>query len=266
MTKVGVAQNDIRKYLRAASDVAVKAGHLLKRNAHKVHSIKHKGEVDLVTEMDVRSEKMIVSQLKRQFPDFSFLTEEAEAIDNHSDFRWIIDPLDGTTNYAHGFPFWCVSIALEYRGEILVGVIYDPNLGELFTAARDVPAMLNGKRIKVTSRRSLSDALLATGFPYDIQVSDENNLNYFARFAVRARAVRRAGSAALDLCYVAAGRFDGFWELKLHPWDTAAGILIIKQAGGKISDFRGGKYSIYDKYLLTTNGRIHKEMMEVLKD
>lgn len=264
MKRIGIAQTEIRRYLRAASEVAVEAGALLKRNAHKVHSIRRKGRIDLVTEMDLRSEKLIVARLKREFPGFSFLTEEAAAVDNDSDFRWVIDPLDGTTNYAHGFPFWCVSIGLEYRGNMIAGVVYDPNLDELFTAAKGIPTRLNGKRINVSSRRSLSDALLATGFPYDIQTSAENNLDYFARFAVRCRAVRRAGSAALDLCYVAAGRFDGFWELKLHPWDTAAGIILIEQAGGRISDFSGGEYTIYDKYLLATNGRIHEEMMGVL--
>ncbi|MCK4858232.1 MAG: inositol monophosphatase [candidate division Zixibacteria bacterium] len=158
------------------------------------------------------------------------------------------DTLDGTTNYAHGFPCWCVSIGLEYRGECVLGVVYDPNRDELFTAASGLSARMNGKRIAVTKRHSLSASLLATGFPYDVQVSRENNLNYFARFVKKAQAVRRAGSAALDLCYLGCGRFDGFWELKLHPWDTAAAIVIVEQAGGKVTDFAGEHYSICGKY------------------
>lgn len=262
MNKVsGVSEGRLRGFVKSASEVAVKAGKLLKANVNSKRSVRRKGVVDLVTEMDVASEKLIVGTLLGKYPEFSFLTEESAAIDTDSEFRWIIDPLDGTTNYTHGFPVWCVSIALEYRGKMVVGVVYDPNLDELFTAAAGLPARLNGKQIKVTSRRKLRESLLATGFPYDIQTSDENNLNYFNYFARRSQAVRRAGSAALDLCYLAAGRFDGFWELKLHPWDTAAGIVIVQQAGGRVTDFCGKRYSIFDKYILATNGKIHREML-----
>jgi myo-inositol-1(or 4)-monophosphatase len=262
----GLREAETEEHLRAAVEAAVDAGRLLERNSDRAVSVHHKGKIDLVTEMDVKSEKLIVSRLKKLFPTFSFLTEEAEAVDTDSDFRWIIDPLDGTTNYAHGFPIWCVSIALEYRREIVVAVVYVPILDELFTATMHESAKLNGKSIKVTEREQLTDSLLATGFPYDIRTSEENNLDYFSRFAVRAQAIRRAGSAALDLCYLAAGRFDGFWELKLHPWDTAAGILIVEQAGGRVSDFDGGKYSIFDKNLLASNGKIHVQMVDVLRD
>lgn len=257
-------KSELRAYLKAASETALAAGKLLKQNSRRLVRVMHKGKIDLVTEMDLRSEKLIVSRLLGSFPDFSFLTEEAEAIENDSDFRWIIDPLDGTTNYAHGFPVWCVSIALEYRGHMIAGVVYDPNQDEMFTATMDTPARLNGKKIKVSDREDLSESLLATGFPYDIRTSRDNNLNHFKRFATRCQAIRRAGSAALDLCYLAAGRFDGFWELKLHPWDTAAGTLIARQAGAHVSGFAGEKYSIFDKDLLVSNGRIHEQMMKVL--
>jgi myo-inositol-1(or 4)-monophosphatase len=257
-------KSELRRYLKAASETALAAGKLLKQNSGRLIRVMHKGRIDLVTEMDLRSEKLIVSRLRQSFPDFSFLTEESKAIDNDSDFRWIIDPLDGTTNYAHGFPVWCVSIALEYREQIVAGVVYDPNQDEIFTATLNEPARLNGKRIQVSDRDDLSESLLATGFPYDIRTSRDNNLDYFTRFATRCQAIRRAGSAALDLCYLAAGRFDGFWELKLHPWDTAAGTLIAVQAGARVSGFAGEEYSILDKDLLVSNGRIHEQMMKVL--
>jgi myo-inositol-1(or 4)-monophosphatase len=260
-----LSQRQLGRFVSVAADIAVEAGALLKRNVSNVSKVMRKGKIDLVTEMDLKSEKLIVSNLKSEFPEFSFLTEEAEAVDTESEFRWIVDPLDGTTNYTHGFPFWCVSIGLEYRCRMVAGIVYDPNLAELFTAASGMPSRLNGKKIEVTDRRKLSDSLLATGFPYDIRTSKENNLNFFNTFARKAQAVRRAGSAALDLCYLAAGRFDGFWELKLHPWDTAAGQVIVEQAGGKVTDFTGGKYSIFGKYILATNGKIHSQMIEVLR-
>ncbi len=262
----GISERRIRRFLKSASEAAVAAGQLLKRHVNSKRAIRRKGAIDLVTEMDVASEKLIVSKLRGQYPEFSFLTEEAEAIDTASEFRWIIDPLDGTTNYTHGFPIWCVSIGLEYRGRMILGVVYDPNQDELFAAAAGLPARLNGKKISVTGRRKLSESLLATGFPYDIQTSKENNLNYFNFFARRSQAVRRAGSAALDLCYLAAGRFDGFWELKLHAWDTAAGIVIVEQAGGRITDFCGKPYSIFGKYLLATNGKIHRQMLNLMSE
>ncbi|MFH2054510.1 MAG: inositol monophosphatase family protein [bacterium] len=262
----GISDRRLRRFIKSAAAVAAEAGKLLKRNVNSKRSVRRKGAIDLVTEMDVASEKLIVGKLQSEYPEFSFLTEEAAAIDTESEFRWIVDPLDGTTNYTHGFPFWCVSIGLEYRGRMIVGVVYDANLDELFTAAAGLPTRLNGKPIRVTSRRKLSESLLATGFPYDIQTSKENNLNYFNVFARRAQAVRRAGSAALDLCYLAAGRFDGFWELKLHPWDTAAAIVIVEQAGGRVTDFCGKRYSIFDKYILATNGKIHREMQKLMSE
>ncbi|HET6369571.1 MAG TPA: inositol monophosphatase family protein, partial [Nitrospiria bacterium] len=182
----------------------------------------------------------------------------------NSPYRWIIDPLDGTTNYAHGFPCFCVSIGLEHEGNVLLGVVYDPIRSELFYAERGKGATLNGRRIRVSSTFSLSRSLLVTGFAYDIRISQENNIDHFTRFSMRSQGVRRTGSAALDLCYVASGRFDGFWEMKLHPWDVAAGSLIVKEAGGEISTFSGDPFYIDSKEILATNGKIHREMIAVL--
>lgn len=253
-----------RTLVPGVAATAIAAGKLLLKNVSGHRSVTFKGKINLVTEMDLKSEKLIVARLRKLLPEASFLTEEGSATENGSPYKWVIDPLDGTTNYAHTFPIWCVSIALEYCGEIILGCVYDPNREEIFTAVKGEPARLNGKPIRVTSRRRLDQSLLATGFPYDIQTSRVNNLDNFVSFAKTARAIRRAGSAALDLCYLAAGRFDGFWELKLHPWDTAAAMLIVKQAGGKVTDFRGGTYSIYSENLLASNGGIHRQMMQVL--
>lgn len=248
-----------------AREIAYEAGQLLLKQNRQRTSIKMKGRVDLVTTADLASEKLIVGALRKSFPEMSILAEEGSVFDTGSDYKWVIDPLDGTTNFAHGFPFYCVSIALEYRGRVILGVVYDPERDELFHADSTTGrAFLNGRRIHVTGQSKLEKSLLATGFPYDIGSSRENNLKQFRRFAKLARGVRRAGSAALDLCYLAAGRFDGFWELKLRPWDTAAGIIIVTGAGGKVTDFLGGKYSIYDKYILASNGSIHDQMKNIL--
>lgn len=255
----------IKELLSSVCDTAREAGELLLKSFHSRRQVSYKGKIDLVTEMDIKSEKLIVRRLGKILPEASFLTEEESVKQQDSELKWIIDPLDGTTNYAHTFPVWCVSIALEYRGDIVLGVVFDPTRDELFTAAKGIPTKLNGDRIEVTDRTNLNQCLLATGFPYDIRVSSINNLRNFANFVKSARAVRRAGSAALDLCYVAAGRFDGFWELKLHAWDTAAGILIVENAGGKVSDFKGGRFSIYDDRLIASNGHIHGQMQAVLR-
>jgi len=251
--------------LPEVSATAIAAGKLLLRNVSRHRLVHFKGKINLVTEMDLRSEKLIVARLRKLLPDASFLTEEGSAVESDSPYKWVIDPLDGTTNYAHTFPIWCVSIALEWHGEIVLGCVYDPNRNELFTAVRGKSARLNGRLIRVSERRRLDQSMLATGFPYDIQTSSINNLDHFVSFATTARAVRRAGSAALDLCYLAMGRFDGFWELKLHPWDTAAGTLIVKQAGGRVTDFRGKPFSIYSEHLLASNGAIHSQMIRVLE-
>jgi myo-inositol-1(or 4)-monophosphatase len=193
------------------------------------------------------------------------MTEESDRERTQSSRRWIIDPLDGTTNYAHKFPFWCVSIAFEHKGQVQVGAIYNPNLKELFTARRGHGGFINGGRMKVTRQHELEKSLLATGFPYDVHTSERNNLEHFTRFIKRAQAVRRPGSAALDLAYVACGRIDGFWEIKLKAWDCAAASLMVTEAGGMVTNYQGEPFSIYAQECLASNGRIHREMIEVLK-
>ncbi len=255
---------DYKKELKFARDIAVDAGNLLMKRFKKRHNVKLKGRVDLVTESDVKSEKLIVSGIKKNFPDDSILAEESGITERGNGRRWVIDPLDGTTNYAHNYPAFCVSIALEDDDDIVVGVIYNPILDELFSASVGGGAYLNRKRMVVTDERKLSRSLLATGFPYDIHESKIDNLENFARMYKEARGVRRAGSAALDLAYLACGRFDGFWELKLHPWDVAAGVLLVVEAGGRVTNLDGTKYSIYNGDILASNGKIHNHMKKLL--
>ena len=235
------------RYRRIAISITKRAGRLLMQHYGKAHEIEHKGRhvINLVTNVDKKSEALIVGALKQHFPAHQILAEEGLGAKGFSSYKWIIDPLDGTTNYTHGFPFFCVSIGLEVQGEMALGVVYAPMLGELFVGMRGKGATLNGKRIHVSKEPSLSKSLLATGFPYDIREAARNNLNYFAKFAKRAQAIRRAGSAALDLCYLACGRFDGFWELRLAPWDLAAATLIVEEAGGKVTNFKGKRLNIY---------------------
>jgi myo-inositol-1(or 4)-monophosphatase len=249
-----------------AGNLARQAGRLLSDKLTKQNRVYYKGSIDLVTEADKMSEELILAQISRRYPDHGILSEESAAKNEQALMRWIIDPLDGTTNYAHGFPFFCVSIALEKEGTVALGVIYDPTRDDLFTATRAGGAYLNGEKLQVSSESDLSRSLLATGFPYDIRISADNNLDYFNAMAVRAQAIRRAGAAALDLAYLAAGRFDGFWELKLKPWDTAAGCLMVTEAGGVISDMAGGKWNLDSPVLVASNGLIHEQMMSVLRD
>ncbi len=263
----------MESYTQVAIQAALKAGEILIQHAGKVKKIGYKNEVNLVTEVDWLSEEAIIKMIKSKFPHHGILTEESGTEKSDSAYKWIIDPLDGTTNYAHNFPIFCVSIALEKERNIVLGVVYNPNLDELFTAEKGKGAFLsNGKetekskrRIRVSQTAELSQSLLATGFPYDIRTSQEDNLNHFANFYKRAQAIRRAGSAALDLCYLAMGRFDGFWELKLSPWDMAAGSLLVTEAGGKVTNFSGKPFDIYSKEILASNGKIHQQMIEVLK-
>ncbi|MBI3755805.1 MAG: inositol monophosphatase [Deltaproteobacteria bacterium] len=253
-------------FKKTAIVAAKTTGLLLKKNIDKAHRIEFKGAIDIVTEMDTKAENLIIKTLKNKFPDHGILTEESSEQKTDSEYRWIIDPLDGTTNYSHGFPVFCVSIALEKNGEIILGVVYNPMLNELFTAEKGKGAYLNNKKIKVSAIAELNKSLLATGFPYDVRTSEQNNIANFANFAVRAQAIRRAGSAALDMCYVACGRFDGFWELKLKPWDTAAAMLIINEAGGMVADFKGNPFSFYSGETLASNGLIHVEMINILQN
>jgi len=241
-------------------------GKVLLRYFTKKFRVDYKGEVNLVTEADRRAEAVIVSTLHRHFPDHQVLAEESgEGTRRASPYKWIIDPLDGTTNFAHTFPMFCISIALETRGEVVLGVVYDPLREEIFLAEKGRGAALSGRPIRVSQTEKLNGSLLVTGFAYDVREDMKNNLDHFGNFSLRAQGVRRTGSAALDLCYVACGRLDGFWEMKLAPWDTAAGFLIATEAGAMVTDFKGQPYTIYLKEIVASNGRIHREMVEVLR-
>jgi len=252
-------------YLEEAIKAARKAGRMLKKNIDTSREVSFKGTVDLVTNFDNQSQRMIFEHLSENFPDHGFLAEEGLSQKKGSEFQWIIDPLDGTTNYAHKFPVFTVSIALEVKGEVVVGVVYDPMREETFWAAKGKGAFLNGRKISVSSIDDLNRGLLATGFPYDLRVSEVNNIVHFNNFLTRAQAVRRCGSAAMDLCYVACGRFDGFWELKLKPWDMADGALLVQEAGGRVSGFQNEELSLSSSEILASNGLIHQQMVKVLR-
>jgi myo-inositol-1(or 4)-monophosphatase len=255
----------MKDFLTVARQAALKAGGLLRDNIAGIREISYKGDINLVTEMDMRSERAVVETLRAAFPDHGIIAEEETSIKNGSGFVWIIDPLDGTTNYAHGYPCFSVSIALEHRNEVIAGVVYDPMREELFSAQKGNGAQVNGKPIRVSSVDQLIRSLLATGFPYDRKISEKNNLDYFRDLLMASQEVRRDGSAALDLCYVAAGRFDGFWELKLKPWDVAAGSLIVREAGGMVSDLAGNAASLDAEEILASNGKVHWQMIEILQ-
>lgn len=247
-------------------EAARAAGQLLLDRFRTDFSVSHKGAVNLVTEVDLAAEEMIVSRILEAFPDHSILAEERHSTKSDGDIKWIIDPLDGTTNYAHGYRAFSVSIGLEIEGEVEWGVVFDPTHDDMYTARRGAGAACNGVSIKVSDVPSLGASLLATGFPYDIRTSSQTNLENFCAFALRTQGLRRSGSAALDLCDVAAGRLDGFWELKLNPWDCAAGYLIVREAGGIVTNFSGGRGSIYEAETVASNGRIHEEMLAVLEN
>lgn len=251
-------------YLDVAVEAALLAGRYQRFRFASQVAVDMKGDKDLVTEVDRDSEKLIVEHLLARFPGHMILAEEGEYPRTGSSLRWIIDPVDGTTNYAHGFPWFCASIALESAGELLAGVIYNPMHDELFTATKGGGAYLNGRRLHVSTRYPLRDTLLGTGFPYDCATDPANNFASFIAFQKAARGIRRAGAAALDLAYVAAGRLDGFWELKLKPWDVAAGVLMIREAGGTVSTFDGSAYDVSNHRIVASNGLIHDEMVAML--
>lgn len=255
----------MKDFLAVAVEAARKAGGILKENLSGTREITYKGDINLVTEMDTRSERAVVGTLRASFPDHGIIAEEETTIRNGSGYTWIIDPLDGTTNYAHGYPCFSVSIALEHQGDVITGVVYDPMRDELFTAQKGQGAYLNGKGIKVSTVDTLIKSLLATGFPYDRKVSEKNNMDYFHDLLMASQEVRRDGSAALDLCSVAAGRFDGFWELKLKPWDVAAGSLIVREAGGRVTDLSDNTFDIFADEVLASNGMIHGQIVEILR-
>lgn len=250
----------------AAIEAALVGGEVVKRHFGGELEIVYKGDVDLVTQADTESEEAIVTLLRNCLPEIAILAEERGGSRGREARRFIVDPLDGTTNFAHGYPQFAVSIAYEQEGEIVVGVVYDPLRGELFVAERGDGAFMNGKRLRVSKTRRLDRALLVTGFPYDLKEDITATLRFFNRFMSEARAIRRDGSAALNLSYVAAGRFDGFWEEKLGSWDIAAGSLLVSEAGGRVSDLIGGHFSCHDRAVLASNGLLHDFMLEVLAD
>lgn len=240
-------------------ELAREAGSLLMSFFGKV-SIEYKGEVDLVTQADRASEKMIVERIRKQWPEHDLIGEEGSRRLTGSDFRWYVDPLDGTTNFAHGYPVFCVSMALEYKGERIAGVIYDPTRDEMFAAEKGGGSRLNGSPVHVSSTRLLKESLVATGFPSHKRHKNPN-INFYHQITLRSHGVRRAGSAALDLCYVSCGRYDGFWEFNLNPWDTAAGVLLVQEAGGKVTNFTGGPFNIESREVLASNALLHEELL-----
>lgn len=258
-------------FRQAALQLAFESGEILLKHFRKKIKLYYKSEIDLVTEVDRRSQELIERKLKKWFPDHDVLAEEAPHVALSSPYRWLVDPLDGTTNYAHGIPYFSVSIGLEINGKVVLGVVWAPVLGELYVGEKGKGAFLrNGnlrkkQRLRVSGQKELGKALLATGFPYDIRRSKLTNLDFFARFSISSLGVRRAGCASIDLSYVAAGRFDGFWELKLNPWDMAAGVLMIEEAGGLATDFKGKALNLYGNEIAASNRKIHGQMLRVLK-
>lgn len=247
-----------------AIDLAYRAGALLRAAAERERTLTAKLHSDLVSDADKASEALILGAIRERFPDHAILSEESGASPGPSDYTWVVDPLDGTLNYVHGFPFYSVSIALARAGEPLLGVVYDPLRGELFAAERGQGARANGRRLGVSATTSLGQALLTTGFPYSRFSQPDNNLREFAHLSMRAREIRRSGSAALELSYIAAGRSDGHWELELNPWDLAAGALLVREAGGLVSDWQGRPWALAEPRIVASNGRIHAELLHEL--
>jgi myo-inositol-1(or 4)-monophosphatase len=259
--------NEVTELMELAERMARAAGQIHRERYETDLDVHTKSaSIDLVTEVDRACEALIVETLRSERPDDAVLAEEGSGDDRpDAAWRWIIDPLDGTMNYAHGYPRFCVSIGVEHGGVPTLGAVYDPLLDEFFAAVRGAGASLNERALRVSSEDTLERALLSTGFAYDVHRSEKDNLDHFAHFVKAARGLRRDGSAALDLCYVAAGRLDGYWELKLHPWDVAAGNLIVEEAGGRVSDFSGAPSSGSGREILASNGRIHDAMIALLQ-
>jgi myo-inositol-1(or 4)-monophosphatase len=252
----------VNAFESAARLAADRAGSILKRRWHEHGRVRIKSSaIDLVTDVDRTCEEAILEVITSSFPEHAVLAEESGARGEH-EFLWLVDPLDGTTNFAHGYPQVAISLALRQGAETMLGLVYDPIREELFVARRGGGAFLNDRALQVSSTASLDSSLLASGFPYDRRDHADFYLSFFKAFMLRTQGVRRAGSAALDLCWVAAGRVDGFWEWKLKPWDTAAGALLVEEAGGRVSDFAGGPFDAFGEQTLASNGRIHSQMLE----
>lgn len=253
-------------FLATAIDAAQAGGRIARQYFRRDPIVRKKGLIDLVTEADIAVEAEIRERIGRRFPAHGFLGEESGERSGGTGFRWIVDPIDGTTNFAHGLALFCISVALEIDGQVAVGVVYDPMGDELFTAEAGQGARRNGERLRVSGVDALIDGLLVTGFPYTANEDRAEQLAIFAGFLAKAQAVRRLGSAALDLCYVAAGRFDAFWEQNLHPWDVAAGGLIVLEAGGRVTDYRGGDFDPFARQIVASNGALHQQLLTVLAD
>ena len=249
-------------YLDFAIETARESGTLLSQLSKQPREISYKRKSDIVTDADRRSEAMIIERIRKHFPDHAIVAEEGGGKETSSDYCWYVDPLDGTTNFAHGFPVYCVTLALACRDEVIAGVVYDPTREELFAAERGSGATLNGERIRVSPTSDLGESLLGTGFP-PFASNHDLNLQFFFKLTHLSHGIRRAGSAALDLCSVAVGRFEGFWELKLNSWDKAAGSLLVTEAGGRVSDLTGGAFSLHRDEIFASNGLIHEPMLEI---
>ncbi len=248
----------------SAESFAREAGAIVREGWGRIHAPERKGRIDLVTEYDRRSEQRLLERIAAAYPDHAILAEESGAHDG-ARVRWLVDPLDGTTNFAHNYPFFCVSVGVEADGALVAGAVYDPTRDELFSAAAGEGATRNGERVRVSSIPAVEDALLVTGFPYSVREHPHTVLPAFEAFLMRAQGVRRDGSAALNLCYVACGRFDGFWERHLSPWDLAAGTLIVREAGGIVTRYDGSEFRVDGREILATNGALHDEMRSVLE-
>ena len=249
------------EFVGRAGEIAREGGALLMEYFARNVTIEYKGDADLVTVADRKSETLLVERLHNEWPGHDILGEEGTLTSSGSEYRWYVDPLDGTTNFAHGYPVFCVSMGLEHRGELIAGVIYDPTRNELFAAERGKGATLNGSRIHVSKTAKLVESILGTGFPSHKRHKNPN-IQFYHQLTLRSHGVRRAGSAALDLASVASGRYDGFWEFNLNSWDTAAGIVLVREAGGVITDFSGGPFDISSREVLASNGLIHKELLK----
>ncbi len=253
------------RYGAVATEAVLRAGTIQKAKYGQELEIEHKGEIDLVTDVDRACESVILEVIRSRFPDHDIVTEETVLARTGSRFLWFVDPLDGTTNFAHGYPFFCASVALAVDGQVVAGAVFDPIKEELFTAERGGGAHLNGRRLRTTSSKDLLRSLLVTGFPYDLRDDLQAKLRLFTRFMGEARAIRRDGAAALDLGYLAAGRVDGFWEELLQPWDVLAGALLVEEAGGRVSRFDGAPLGLTATEVLATNGPLHPAMLGVLR-
>lgn len=243
-----------------------KASNLILKNLNKIRKISYKkGDFNLVTNVDREAEAFILKEITSKYPNHSIIAEESGKYKGNPNYKWFIDPIDGTTNFAHGYPCFCISIGFRKNGVLEFGLIKNPLTGDLYSARKNKGARLNGKKISVSKIKTLKNSLLITGFPYDRKTSTMNNLKNFCKLTLLTQGVRRDGAAAMDLCYVACGKVDGFWEIKLSPWDVAAGVLIVQEAGGKITDIKGNEYDVFNDKIVATNGFIHNELIKHLK-